>query len=55
MARQEPGTTHDRPTPEEPMPTERGTMPEQEPRTAPEPPTMPDPDVGSQESPARPE
>jgi hypothetical protein len=47
MASQEPGTTPDRPTPEEPMPTEPGTMPEQEPETAPEPPTMPeDPDVG---------
>jgi hypothetical protein len=47
MASQEPDTTPDRPTPEEPMPAEPGTMPEQEPGTAPEPPTMPeDPDVG---------
>jgi hypothetical protein len=32
MASQEPGTTPDRPTPEEPMPAEPGTMPEQEAR-----------------------
>jgi hypothetical protein len=55
MASQEPDTTPDRPTPEEPMPAEPGTMPEQEPGTAPEPPTMPeDPDVGDPGSP-RPE
>ena len=42
MASQEPGTTPERPTPEEPMPAEPGTMPEQEPETAPEPSTMPE-------------
>jgi hypothetical protein len=46
MATQEPGTTPDRPAPEEPMPAEPGTMPEHEPETAPEPSTMPEePDV----------
>jgi DNA-binding transcriptional MocR family regulator len=51
MASQEPGTTPDRPTPEEPMPAEPGTMPDEEPKTAPEPPTMPEePDVGPSES-----
>jgi hypothetical protein len=48
VSTQEPGTTPDRPTPEEPMPPEPGTMPEREPGTAPEAPTMPeDPDVES--------
>jgi len=55
MVSQEPGTIPDRPAPEEPMPAEPGTMPEQVPGTAPEPPTMPeDPDVGDPGSP-RPE
>jgi hypothetical protein len=45
MATQEPGATPERPT-EEPLPAEPGTIPEQEPQTAPEPPTMPrDPDA----------
>jgi hypothetical protein len=41
VSAQEPGTTPDRPTPEEP-PAEPGTMPEHEPGIAPEPPTMPE-------------
>jgi hypothetical protein len=40
MSTQEPGTS-DQPTREEP-PAEPGTMPEQEPATAPEPGTMPE-------------
>jgi hypothetical protein len=41
VAIQESDTTPDRPMPDEP-PAEPGTMPEQEPGTAPEPPTMPE-------------
>jgi hypothetical protein len=55
MSTQDPGTTPDRPT-EEPMSAVPGTMPEQEPGTAREPPRMPeDPDVDPSESPAGPE
>jgi hypothetical protein len=50
VSTQEPNTTPDRPTPEEP-PAEPGAMPDREPGTMPEPPTMPeDPDVGDPES-----
>ena len=53
MATPDPGTTPERPTPEEP-PAEPGTMPEQEPETAPEPPTMPeDSDTNAPESPSQ--
>jgi hypothetical protein len=56
MASQEPGTTPDRPTPEEPMPGEPGTMPDEAPGTAAEPLTMPEePDVDPSESPQRPQ
>ena|SRR5215208_5616184 len=54
MSTQEPGTTPDRPTPEEPMPGEPGTMPEEEPGAAPSPPAMPeDPETEPSESPPR--
>jgi hypothetical protein len=42
MSTQEPGPTPERPTPEEPMPGEPGTMPEEEPGSAPEPPAVPE-------------
>jgi hypothetical protein len=41
MSNEEP-ITPERPTPEEPMPAEPGTMPELEPKSAPEAPIMPE-------------
>jgi hypothetical protein len=52
MSTQEPATTPDRPVPDEP-PAEPGTMPEQEPGTAPEPPTMPEEPDRDPSEPAR--
>jgi hypothetical protein len=53
MSTQELGTP-DRPTPEEP-PAEPGTMPDQEPGTAPEPPTMPEEPDRDPSEPSQPE
>jgi hypothetical protein len=53
MSTQEPGTP-DRPMPEHP-PAEPGTMPEQEPGTAPEPSTMPEEPDRSPPDPSEPQ
>jgi hypothetical protein len=53
MSTEEPGRTQQPQTPDEPMPGEPGTMPGEEPETAPEAPTMPEePDLSPSESPS---